>query len=69
MSPSSTTQRQVPPTRRSTSQTFQTPVSKPHQRFTSSGVVQALNTSAAGASNWRVIRISVSEGSVTTAEP
>jgi hypothetical protein len=31
-------------------------VSNPHQRFTSSGVVYALNTNSAGASKSRVIR-------------
>ena len=43
--------------------------SGPHQRVTCSGRVIASHTRAAGASNRRVIRISVSDGSVTTADP
>ena len=51
------------------SQTTNGEDSKPHHRRTSSGVVHAWNTSAAGASNTRVMRISRSDGRVTTAEP
>src|SRR5262245_27271576 len=63
------TQRHFPPTRRSMSATTSEPRPACHQRFTSSGVVHALQTRWRGASNSRVIRISVSDGSVTTAEP
>src|SRR5688572_20153136 len=53
--------------RRSISATVISPRLACHQRRTSSGVVHALKTSSRGASNSRVIRICVSEGSVTFA--
>ena len=53
----------------STVQTSHSDVSKPHQRLTSSGVVHVLKIRSAGASKTRVMRISVSDGRVMTAEP
>src|SRR5262249_8906297 len=58
-----------PPTRRSILQSVTSPRFACHQRFTSSGVVHALNTRCFGASNSRVIRICVSVGRVTFAVP
>src|SRR5262249_37198142 len=63
------TYRQVPPTRRSISQIVISPRFACHQRFTSSGVVNAFQTSSAGAANSRVIRICSSVGSDTVAVP
>jgi hypothetical protein len=60
-------ERQRPPTRRSISATVSSPWFPAHHRFTSSGVVYTWNTSRAGASNSRVMRICVSDGVVTAA--
>src|SRR3954451_3458994 len=63
------TYRQEPPGRRSMSHTTRGASGELHHRRTRSGLVHARKTSGAGASNWRVMRISRSEGRVTTAEP
>src|SRR4051794_5464426 len=63
------TYRHEPPTRRSISQLRICPRRPGHHWETSSGSVHARHTSAGGASNSRVIRISVPVGSVTTALP
>src|SRR3989304_4679078 len=64
------TQRQAPPTRRSTSQTtrFQ-PGGPPAQRLRSSGLVEASKTSRRGASKTRVMAISRSDGILTCSVP
>src|SRR5215217_8144543 len=61
------TQRQVPPTRRSIWTLVTSPRSPPHQRPTSSGSVHTLYTRRLGASNSRVMRICSSLGNVTVA--
>src|SRR5438270_861679 len=57
--------RQAPPGRTSILSTRVVCPRGPHQRGMRSGSVIALNTSSRGPSNSRVMRISVSEGSVT----
>ena len=64
-SASALTKRYLPPGRRSISQTGIVWPLGPHHSFMCSGLVIASNTSSRGASNVRVMTISVSEGVVT----